>query len=194
MSLSIEQVARVALDSGWSGEKAAIATAIAMAESGGDPSILGDTTITTSKWGPSVGLWQIRSLNAQRGTGGVRDQDANLNPQTNGRHAFTISNGGSSWQPWSVYNSGRYRTYLGRARMAVGAPAASVPGGGGTTPSDGGSGGVNLLTDPGTWARVGLFLLGGLFILVALYRATGVGEIIVKGAKAAVKARTGVKL
>lgn len=191
-TLSIEQVARVALDSGWSGEKAAIATAIAMAESGGRTDARGDTTITTSKWGPSIGLWQIRSLNAQRGTGGERDEIANLDPRTNGRHAFAISGSGTNWRPWSVYTSGAYRTHLARARLAVGAPASDVPGGDATAPGGAVNGGI--LTDPGTWSRVGLFLLGGLIMLVALYRATGAGDVVIRAAKTAVKARTGVSV
>ena len=191
-TLSIEQVARVALDSGWTGEKAAIATAIAMAESGGRTDARGDTTITTSKWGPSIGLWQIRSLNAQRGTGGERDEIANLDPRTNGRNAFAISNGGANWRPWSVYTSGAYRAHLARARLAVGAPASDVPGGDAAAPGGAASGGI--LTDPGTWSRVGLFLLGGLIMLVALYRATGAGDVVIRAAKTAVKARTGVSV
>lgn len=193
-TLSIEQVARVALNSGWSGEAAAIATAIAMAESGGRTDARGDTTITTGTWGPSIGLWQIRSLNAQRGSGGQRDELANTDPNVNGRHAFQISNSGSNWRPWSVYSSGAYRAHLGRARIAVGAPAADVPGGGADASAGGASGGVNLLTDPGTWSRVGLFLLGGVLALVALYRMTGVGDVVIKSAKTAVKMRTGVSV
>lgn len=187
-TLSIEQVARVALDAGWQGEKAAIATAIAMAESGGRTDARGDTTITTSKWGPSIGLWQIRSLNAQRGSGGERDEVANLNPNTNARHAFAISSSGNNWRPWSVYSSGAYRAHLARARVAVGAPASAIPG---TEDTASASGGLNLL-DGGTWQRAGLFVLGGVLMLVALYRMTGAGDVIVKAAKTAVKARTGV--
>lgn len=189
-TLSIEQVARIALDSGWNGEEAAIATAIAMAESSGNTAARGDTTITTSKWGPSIGLWQIRSLNAQRGTGGERDETANLDPSVNGRHAYTISGGSGNrtWRPWSVYNNGNYRKFLPQARMAIGNPG-EVPDG-----EDGGGSPANLFIDGGIWARVGLFILGGGLSVLALYRATGAGEIIVKVGKAAVAARTGVKL
>lgn len=188
--LSINQIARLALDAGWSGEDAAIATAIAMGESGGSTDARGDTTIQTSKWGPSIGLWQIRSLKADKGSGKQRDEIANLSPAINARHAYQISNGGDNWGPWSVYTSGAYRTHLAAARMAVGAPG-DVPASDGATVS--GSGGLDLL-DGGTWARVGLFLMGGILMLLGLYRMTGIGEVLVSAGKSAIKARTGVSV
>lgn len=188
--LSVAEVARVALDSGFTGEAAAVATAIAMAESGGDTAAVGDSGIQTRTWGPSIGLWQIRSLKADTGTGRERDGTANLNPVTNGKHAFAISGGGTNWRAWSVYTSGAYRTNLGSARMAVGAPAASVSGGDASLAGNP----FAPLFDGGMWARLGLFGLGGLMLLFGLFRMTGIGSTIVKGAKVAVKARTGVSV
>ena len=182
--LSIEQVARYALDAGFTGESAAVATAIAMGESGGRTDARGDTTITTSRWGPSIGLWQIRSLNADRGTGRQRDEIANLNPATNARHAFQISGGGTNWRPWSVYSNGRYRAFLARARMAVANPSATP--GPTISPADttgGGGSGLNpfaAIFDPGLWLRLGTFLLGAGLMMFALYRLTGIGETVVK--------------
>lgn len=194
-TLTIEQVARVALDSGWTGEAAAIATAIGMAESGGRTDARGDTTITNATWGPSIGIWQIRSLNSQKGTGGERDEIANLDPRTNGRHAFAISGGGTNWRPWSVYTNGRYRSFLPQARLAVGSPG-SVDGNfsaGNPSQSSGGSG--SLLTSGATWSRVGLYILGGLLVTVALYKATGAGNLVanVIPAGKALKAVKGLK-
>lgn len=193
--LSINEVARLALDAGWSGSAAAIATAIAMAESGGRTDARGDTTIQTAKWGPSIGLWQIRSLKAEKGTGGLRDEIANLDPATNAKHAYIISEGGKNWRPWSVYTSGAYLRYLAQAQAAVGNPAASVSGVGAS------AGGVGSafnpfgdLMNPGLWARLGAYILGAVLILFALYRLTGIGDVVVSTAKSAVKARTGVSL
>lgn len=153
-----------------------------MGESGGRTDARGDTTITTSTWGPSIGLWQIRSINSQRGTGGERDELANTDPQKNARAMMSISANGTNWRPWSVYTSGKYRTYLAQARLAVGNPGA-VPAGvaadaAAAAAGASGGGGPNLFTDSGTWARVGLFILGGALVTVTLYKATGAGNIV----------------
>lgn len=193
--LTIEQIARVALDAGWVGEQAAVATAIGMGESKGDTNARGDTTITTNKWGPSIGVWQIRSLNADRGTGRQRDETANLNVATNARNAFAISGGGANWSPWSVYSSGLYRRHLAQARLAVSNPStAPAPEGASDTGADSGSGLLGPLFNGGMWMRLGAFLLGGALLLFALYRLTGIGDKVIKVAKVAVQARTGVKI
>lgn len=192
-TLTINQIAALAISVGLTGEKAAIATAIAMGESNGNTEARGDTTITTSTWGPSIGLWQIRSINSQRGTGGERDELANTDPAKNARAMMSISSNGRNWRPWSVYTSGKYRTYLAQARLAVANPGA-VPAGGGATAAPGGgdtgSGGLDL-TSGATWSRVGLFILGGGMVLVVLYKASGAGNIVPVGrALKAVKAIT----
>ena len=188
-TLTINQIAALALSVGLSGEDAAIATAIAMGESNGNTEARGDTTITTSTWGPSIGLWQIRSINSQRGTGGERDELANTDPTHNAKAMMSVSGGGKNWRPWSVYTSGKYRTYLAQARLAVANPGA-VPAGGASGGAAGGSG-TDLLSNGGTWARVGLFVLGGGMVLVVLYKTSGAGNLIPVGrALKAVKAIT----
>lgn len=186
-TLSAEQIAGYASSAGLSGEPLAISVAIALAESGGRTDAVGDRSLTTVVWGPSVGLWQIRSFNAQRGTGKTRDETANLDPAHNARAMVELSENGTNWRPWSVYTSGRYRAFLGQARMAANNP----------------SGGSNLVPAPteeldildgGTWARVGLFLMGGVLVVIALYQATNAGQAISSIAKTTVKARTGVSL
>lgn len=180
--LSAAEVARLAIDAGFSGGAATTAVAIAMAESGGDTSARGDTTITNAKWGPSIGLWQIRSLNAERGSGGQRDEIANLNPATNARHAFAISNGGTSWRAWSTYTSGAYLVQLPAAQRATGSPAGSVNFASNTSSYNP----LTALMDGGLWARLGLFVLGGVLLMFALYRITGIGDAVVSLAKARV--------
>lgn len=190
LTLTMPQIASYAIGAGLSGEQAAIATAIGRAESGGRTDARGDTGITTRTWGPSIGIWQIRSLNAQRGTGGERDEIANLDPAKNARAMMSISGNGSNWRPWSVYTSGAYRAHLAEARLAVAAPTAGGASDAGTAPASTG-GGASILTDGGSWTRVGLFIVGGGFTLIALSKMTGLGGAVVQGAKIAVKARTG---
>lgn len=187
-TLSAAEIARVALDAGFKGDAAVKAVAVAIGESGGDTAARGDTTIQTGKWGPSIGLWQIRSLNSQRGTGGTRDEEANLDPFVNARHAFEISNGGQNWQPWSVFTSGKWLIHSVVARNGVNNPAADVQGRGAD-----GMGDVPSLTpdlnpfeplmNPGLWTRLGAFILGGALMLLALYQLTGIGDVIVTAAK-----------
>jgi lysozyme-like protein/D-alanyl-D-alanine carboxypeptidase-like protein len=118
-TLSATRIAEYAHDAGFRGTALTTAVAVALAESGGKPKARGDTTITDGTWGPSIGLWQIRSLHEDRGTGGVRDAEANLDPATNARHAWSISDHGTNWQPWSAYTNGSYRAHLDTARAAA---------------------------------------------------------------------------
>lgn len=118
-ALSDEQVYALARNAGWSELDATIATAIALAESGGDPTAIGDTGITDGTWGPSVGLWQIRSRRADRGTGRTRDATANRDPFVNARHAREVYQE-QNWVAWTVFRTGEYQRYLQRARKAAG--------------------------------------------------------------------------
>jgi hypothetical protein len=182
--LSDVQVAAVAIGAGWSAGDAVIATAIAFRESGGNSDARGDVGIQTATWGPSIGLWQIRSLKAQTGTGGQRDEVANLNPQVNAKHAFEISNGGKNWNPWSVFTSGTYLagTNLQRATNAVtlaiasGAISGNAGAAGGFAGATGtASGQANQLggiTDPNSWKRIGFFALGSMLLLIGLFKLT----------------------
>lgn len=133
MALSNERVYRLARAAGLGKQAAITATAIARAESGMNPSAVGDTSLTDGKWGPSVGLWQIRSLNADRGTGRPRDASRLKDPEFNARAMVTISGHGANWGPWSVYKSGAYRSHLSGARAAAdGDRSPSAPNAGGS--------------------------------------------------------------
>lgn len=101
-------------------EAAIIATAIAWAESDLDPEAVGDQNLQDSVWGPSIGLFQIRSLRAHTGTGKERDANRLRDPEFNTRAMAIISKSGTDWTPWSVYKNGRYRQYLDPVRAAVG--------------------------------------------------------------------------
>lgn len=112
-------IATLALEHGCAPEAAVVATAIAMAESGGSPSAQGDIGLMTATWDWSAGLWQIRGLRAERNTGGLRDSVANHGVQKNAAAMYAISNGCSDWTPWSTFNNGAYLQFTDLARAAV---------------------------------------------------------------------------
>ena len=125
--LDAGQVARISHDAGFSGEALVVAVAIAKGESGFRTDAVGDTGITDETWGPSIGLYQVRSLHAERGTGGERDELANLDPGHNAASAFSISNGGRNFRPWSVFTAGIFQRHLEAVRPACMAVDATVP-------------------------------------------------------------------
>lgn len=125
---SIVEAYRLARSVRLTDHEAVTAVAIAIAESGLNPNAMGDTTIQTSTWGPSIGLWQIRSLKADQGTGRTRDAARLKDPAFNARSMYEISNGGSDWSPWSVYTSGAYRANLDTVAAATSGGAGAAPG------------------------------------------------------------------
>lgn len=118
MRLTPGQIAGVLRKAGWPAVELPLATAIVLAESGGRTDAVGDTRLETEKWGPSIGLFQIRSLRAQKGTGGVRDETANYNPVTNAQHALQIRRT-QGLVAWTVYNTGAYFRRLPEAIAGV---------------------------------------------------------------------------
>jgi hypothetical protein len=133
-SLSAVDVAKVYAQAGFTGDALVTMVAIARGESGWNPGAAGDTSITNGTWGPSLGLSQIRSVNAQRGTGGWRDADALLDPAFNARAAFAISNGGTDFGPWTVYSAGIYQQFVEEAKAAVTALGTGAMAAGATAP------------------------------------------------------------
>ena len=81
-------------------------------------------------WGPSVGLWQIRSLRAERGTGKVRDVTRLKRPAFNARSMASISGKGKNFSPWSTYTSGAYKKHLAEASAISGVVVSSDTSGG----------------------------------------------------------------
>lgn len=162
-ALAWEDVAGLALAAGLSRQAAAVATAITEPESGrrpgacGDRSLSGEATPDGRTWGPSIGLWQIRSIQEAQGTGELRDADRLADPAANAE-AMAQIHAGQGWQPWSTYTAGKHRAYLDRAAEAVAATT------GGDRPDlanedvtadgDGITGSLSTLTDPATWQRV----------------------------------------
>jgi len=118
--LTYVQTYALARSVGLGHEEAIIATAVAKGESGLRTDAVGDTTLTDATWGPSVGLWQVRSVKAETGTGGTRDVSRLRDPAFNARSMASISSHGRNWSPWSVYTNGTYRAHVAAVRRAVG--------------------------------------------------------------------------
>ena len=118
--LSDREIARHVVNGGFTGDNRMIGVAVVLAESGGRSDARGDVGIQTSKWGPSIGLFQIRSLKSQKGSGGTRDELANLDPATNARHAHVVFvEAGNKWTPWSTFKHKTHEQFMDRARQAV---------------------------------------------------------------------------
>jgi hypothetical protein len=108
--ISGAELTSLALNAGFSPGDAAIAAAVALAESGGNPAAVGDQ-------GNSVGLWQINlPAHPEFRTWNLRD------PQTNATAAFQVwQRAGGSFSPWTAFHSGAYQAYLGGG-LLPGAP------------------------------------------------------------------------
>lgn len=93
------QLEGVWIQAGGSAQTAAMAAAIAMAESGGNSAAQDlDSNGTVDR-----GLWQINSVNGSQSTFDVMG---------NARAAVAISNNGTNWNPWTTFTSGKYRQFL----------------------------------------------------------------------------------
>lgn len=131
IKLTTEAAVGLARAAGFTDDKVPTAVAIAIAESALCADAVGDTLLVDAKWGPSVGLWQIRSLHAEKGTGGHRDELANKDPMHNAKAALSISGGGTNWAPWTVWKLGIYRPYVSQVQAVM---QGSLAGGAPTTP------------------------------------------------------------
>lgn len=105
MPLTAAQIAAYAANAGFSGPSLQTATAIALAESGGNPMVIGDTNLTP---GGSVGLFQI-NLKAHPEYSAA---DL-LDPQANADAAFAIyQQAGGQFTPWTTFKTGAYAAAL----------------------------------------------------------------------------------
>jgi hypothetical protein len=107
---------------GFTGDALNVAAGIAIAESGANAHAIGDTGLTNAKWGPSVGVFQIRSLNnpgAYSGLDAMRDRGKLMGALYNATLAFKMSGGGRNWSAWSAYTNGSYRQFVGQVNRTV---------------------------------------------------------------------------
>jgi hypothetical protein len=118
MKLSAADISGYASAAGFSGGDLATAIAIALAESSGNPQVVGDQSLAPTK-GPSIGLWQINI--GSKAHPELASQDL-TDPQTNANAAYSIYQAaGYSFRPWSTFTNGAFRAYMSSAAAAVNA-------------------------------------------------------------------------
>ena len=116
--LALSQIGEVAEQAGFSGAGLAMAIAVALAESGGDPLATDhDTNGTVDR-----GLWQINSVHR------AYSAACDYAPSCAARAAYAISAHGRDWSPWVTYQRGEEIAYLPEAVSWVDqrAPVAAI--------------------------------------------------------------------
>jgi len=99
--LTLAQLRALALSVGF--PDPSLAAAVAMAESGGNVSAVGDVLL-----GTSIGLWQIHVPSHPDWA-----RQNLFDPTTNARAALDISKGGTDFTPWTTFKKGLHKPYLG---------------------------------------------------------------------------------
>ena len=144
--LSPTQIYSLARQAGFSVTDAVTATALALAESGGQTNIANDST-------NAAGIWQIYAGSSAAQTLAYQQQMAD--PLTNAKVAYSKfigaqKAGQTGWCPWASYDEGScagqsgrvntWRQFLGMAQAA--ATGEDIAGGGGTLVVPAGAGGM----------------------------------------------------
>jgi hypothetical protein len=128
MNLTAGQIAQYAAAAGFSGADLVTAVAIALAESGGNPSNYNkepqDVPGNFGRSSPddglgSYGLWQIYLAAHPEFAG-----ENLLDPQTNANAAYAIYAVAGGFHPWSTFGSGEYGMYETPAMLAQVQPSA----------------------------------------------------------------------
>jgi hypothetical protein len=107
---------------GFRGKSLETAFAVALAESGGRAKAPGDVKIQNGTYGPSMGVFQIRSYKDPKKWGAAgqwRDGKRLNDPSFNLQAAWNISKHGTNWKPWTAYKSGDFSAYLDDAQAAA---------------------------------------------------------------------------
>jgi hypothetical protein len=84
---------------------------------GGYVDAVGDLALIGDKWGPSIGLFQVRSLRHPEDfpfPDTLRIAELLRASTFNAQAAWEISEHGTDWSKWSVYRSGKYLERLGQ--------------------------------------------------------------------------------
>lgn len=182
-TLTRDQIAMYAQAAGLSAADAKTATAIALAESGGNPQAHNGNAATGDD---SYGLWQINMTDAAGGPSRRRrlglTSDAQLfDPAVNARAMAMISSNGRDFTPWTTYTSGAYKRAAAQQAgweewflpPALGlAPEGSIPGvdtgGGLESLAELAVGAGEWLSKAHNWVRVAQVVSGGALVLVGL--------------------------
>lgn len=103
----------LALSQGLTPDRAKVAAAIAMAESGGNANAHNTNADTGDD---SYGYWQINMLGdlgpERRKAFGISSNEQLFDPATNARAMKVVSGGGTNFYPWSTYAKGKHLPYL----------------------------------------------------------------------------------
>ena len=113
------QVTELSISVGWLPANAKIGGAIAMVESAtsvdgkvyADADKVGDEHLMDATWDASYGLYMVRALRAERGTGLPRDRTRLADPEFNCRSALIIFHA-QGFNAWTVYQTGQHKAYL----------------------------------------------------------------------------------
>jgi hypothetical protein len=110
-NLTKEQLETLAKNAGFTGEDIKIAAAVALAESGGNPS-----AHNAKPPDDSYGLWQINMLGAmgpdRRKRFGITDNKQLFDPATNAKAAKIIFDQQGWQRGWTTYSRGTYKKFL----------------------------------------------------------------------------------
>jgi Lysozyme like domain len=119
------EIHRLARQAGFSPDEAVTATAIALAESGGDPN-----AHNPKPPDDSFGLWQINMIGRlgpdRRKRLGLSRNEELFDPPTNARAAHLIFSERQSFSPWSTFKFGQFKHHLDAARQAAAGFAMAV--------------------------------------------------------------------
>lgn len=123
--VTVDEVIDGLYAAGFRGEALAVMAAIAYPESGldafnmGDVGRAGEATDDGRTWGPSFGLFQVRTIVEASGSGDARDIDAlSMSLLAQCQAAWEISGGGTDFGAWSTYNDDLHRDHLAATRTA----------------------------------------------------------------------------
>jgi len=206
MKLSAQQIAGYARAAGFPPDQIATATAVALAESGGETTA---TNKANTNGSIDYGLWQINTVH-----GALLNQGDKFNPLDNAKMALTVyARAGNKWTPWTVYKSGAYRVQMPAATLAARQPTdpveiahqdstRNIPAEGTAIPAAQSSpldllgpigtalgsitGVLDKVTSGSLWLRVGAFIVGSCLMAFSLLRLSGADQMVGKAAKLAV--------
>jgi hypothetical protein len=107
---------------------ALIASAIAMAESGGTSTQIANIPATTAY---CLGLWQVNFYNGlgvkREKLYGITTVEFLARPATQAFIAGKISTGGTNWTTWTTYRDGTYLKFMGGTAPRTSTPAPPAP-------------------------------------------------------------------